>query len=474
MLVNAKVKDEGSFVLARGFSRFLAVVLVSSVVCVGEFRVNSRTTYNQTDAAVAMDASGNYLIVWSSYKQDGDSGGVFARRFDSNCREVGGEFQINVETIGNQTDPDAGMYETGGFVVAWHGPGIDDEEDVYARRFNAEAEPLGLEFRVNTLTNKKQRYPRVAVSKTGAFVVVWEGESPEGEDGEWAAEGRLYDSNGAPVGNQFEASENPNCRYPDAAMDVQGNFVVVWVEDGSTKSIMARLYDSQARPLTEAIPISSVDFGSLTRPAVAMKYNGDFVVTWDGHDQLSGMDDIHARAFRAAGTPMGEQFIVNTAIERAQQNPRISMTAEGEFVVVWHGESAVKANGKDVFARAFDAWRNPLGNEVRLSGMLLDEQKCPDVAILLNGNYVAAWQSYGQDGSGYGIFATSSARICPADFSDDGFVNFGDYCILAEKWLATGDSLAVDLIDDDTIDALDLAEFCGSWLSPCQECNMAQ
>ena len=163
--------------LARGFSRFLAIVLISSVVCIGEFRVNSRTTYNQTDAAVAMDAWGNYLIVWSSYKQDGDSGGVFARRFDSNCREVGEEFQINNETIGNQTDPDAAMYETGGFVIAWRGPGTD-EEDIYARRFNAQANPLGLEFRVNTLTNKKQRYPRVAVSHTGAFVVVWEGEAP--------------------------------------------------------------------------------------------------------------------------------------------------------------------------------------------------------------------------------------------------------------------------------------------------------
>ena len=106
--------------------------------------------------------------------------------------------------------------------------------------------------------------------------------------------------------------------------------------------------------------------------------------------------------------------------------------------------------------------------------MALDEQKYPDVAILLNGNYVAAWQSYGQDGSGYGIFATSSARICPADFSDDGFVNFRDYCMLAEKWLATGDSLTVDLIDDDIIDGLDLAEFCGSWLSPCRQCRMAE
>ena len=150
------------------------------------------------------------------------------------------------------------------------------------------------------------------------------------------------------------------------------------------------------------------------------------------------------------------------------------MSAEGEFAIVWHSESAVEADGKDVFARSYDAYRNPLSNDVRLSSMTLNEQKYPDVAILLNGNYMAAWQSYGQDGSGYGIFATSSARVCPADFSNDGFVNFRDYCMLAEKWLLVGESTAVDLIDDDTIAGLDLTEFSDSWLSPCRECRMAE
>jgi hypothetical protein len=186
------------------------------------------------------------------------------------------------------------------------------------------------------------------------------------------------------------------------------------------------------------------------------------------------MDDIHARAFDSGGAPLAEQFVVNTTTHRAQQNPRISMAEEGEFVIVWHSESVVEADGRDVFARSFDTWRNPLGDEVRLSGMTMYEQKYPDVGILLNGNYVAAWQSHAQDGSGYGIFATSSARICPSDFSNDGFVNFRDFRRLAEEWLMTGDLLTVDLIDDDTIDALDLAQFCNSWLSPCQQCNLAK
>jgi len=452
---------------------YLATVWFFASAVVAEYPVNTETTYNQTDATVVMDADGDYLIVWSSYRQDGDSGGIFAQRFDSNCREVGEEFQINAETVGNQTDPDAAMYETGDFVVAWHGPGIG-EQDVYAWRFDADAEPIGEEFRLNTLTDNRQRYPRVAVSRTGAFVVVWETERPSGEEYTRAAAGRLYDANGTPVGNEFLLSQLPDCRYPGVAMDASGNFVVVWLQDSSKNTVMARLYEAAGTPRTDAFVVSSVAFGSLTRPDVAMQNDGNFVVAWDGHQQLSSMDDIHARWFDSYGTALGEQFIVNTTAENEQRNPRISMTEQGEFVIVWHSESVVEANAKDVFARQYNASCVPVGQEVRLNSFAPDEQKYPAVAISRNAKYVAAWQSYGQDGSHYGIFATSSARICPADFSDDGFVNFLDYCALAEQWLATGDSLTADLIDDDIIDPLDLAEFCRNWLSPCQECRLAE
>ena len=450
-----------------------AIAAVLASVAAAEYQVNTRTTYDQTDPSIAINPGGDYLIVWSSYRQDGDSGGIFAQRFDPNCRRIGAEFQINTATLGNQTDPDAAMYETGAFIVAWHGPGLA-EEDIYARRFDPDAEPTAEEFRINSLTENSQRYPRVALSKTGAFVVVWETEISQGEEITWAAAGRLYDANGAPVGNEFYPSQVAGCRYPDAAMDAYGNFVVVWMQEGGTNSVLARLYEPPGTPITDAFLVSSASFGSQTRPAVAMQNDGRFVVTWDGHPQLASMDNIHARWHNSDGTALSEEFTVNTTAERSQQNPRISMTEQGEFVIVWHSETGSEVNAKDVYARQYNASCMPVGDETRLNSFAPDEQKYPAVAVSRSAKYVAAWQSYGQDGSQYGIFATSSARICPADFSDDGFVNFLDYRALADEWLATGDSLTADLTGDDLINPLDLAEFCRDWLSPCQQCRLAE
>ena len=46
-----------------------------------EFQVNTYTTGSQSEAAVASDAAGGFVVVWSSYGQDGSSSGIFGERY---------------------------------------------------------------------------------------------------------------------------------------------------------------------------------------------------------------------------------------------------------------------------------------------------------------------------------------------------------------------------------------------------------
>jgi hypothetical protein len=48
-----------------------------------EFRVNTYTTSSQFFPAVASDSSGNFVVVWNSFDQDGSGHGVFGRRFSA-------------------------------------------------------------------------------------------------------------------------------------------------------------------------------------------------------------------------------------------------------------------------------------------------------------------------------------------------------------------------------------------------------
>ena len=77
-------------------------------------------------------------MVWQSNGQDGDGDGVFARRFSAAGVPLATEFQINLDTALAQRSPAVAADGSGNFVVVWESLGQDgDSYGVFARRFNA-------------------------------------------------------------------------------------------------------------------------------------------------------------------------------------------------------------------------------------------------------------------------------------------------------------------------------------------------
>ena len=83
-----------------------------------EFRVNTYTSNDQRAPAVASDVAGNFVVSWQSY-QDGSSFGIFGQRYDSAGTPNGPEFRVNTFTTSGQVAPAAGADATGNFVVVW-------------------------------------------------------------------------------------------------------------------------------------------------------------------------------------------------------------------------------------------------------------------------------------------------------------------------------------------------------------------
>jgi hypothetical protein len=147
-----------------------------------EFQANSYTTGYQAQAAVAMDASGRFVVMWANYvAQDGSSAGVFGQRFSASGARQGGEFRANTFTSGVQADPDVAASAAGDFVVVWRSAGQEGSGyGIFGQRFDATGAPRGAEFQVNGYTTGEQVLPAVASSPSGNFVVSW---NSVGQDG---------------------------------------------------------------------------------------------------------------------------------------------------------------------------------------------------------------------------------------------------------------------------------------------------
>lgn len=162
----------------------------------GEITANTYTTEEQRDPAIAVADGGEFVVVWASEDVDGDNDGIAGQRFDSAGAPVGNEFIINTYTTSSQTNPTVAMDGSGNFTVVWASFRQDGEgRGVFGQQFDTSANPVGGEFMVNTFTAGDQGYsfrgPDLAMDDDGNFAAVWQdsggfapGGSAPGQDGD--------------------------------------------------------------------------------------------------------------------------------------------------------------------------------------------------------------------------------------------------------------------------------------------------
>ena len=321
-----------------------------------EFRVNAWTTGRQQAPQVAGTAGGLFVVVWESQGQDGSGTGIFARRFDAAGSALGAEFQVNTYATADQADAAVALDAAGNFVVVWQSAGADGNNfGIRARRFDAAGQAQGEEFQVNSYTTAAQRRPAVASDATGNFVLAWQSvQDPDNSAGVYA---QRYDALGAPVGGEYRVNTftTNGQGSPVVGSDAAGNFVVVWISFGQDGSggygLFGQRYDAAGSPLGGEFGLNTFTTGNQFIQSLALEPGGRFAVVWVSPGDGSG-DGVFGRLFDAAGVPDGPDFQFNTYTAGDQTVPAVAVDGNGRFVVAWSSLNQ-DASGDGVFAQRF-------------------------------------------------------------------------------------------------------------------------
>ncbi|WP_374498923.1 DUF4347 domain-containing protein [Zoogloea sp.] len=327
----------------------------SGVAQGAQFHVNTYTFDNQRDPQVAMDASGNFVVVWESTGQDGSSNGIYAQRYNSSGVAQGSEFRVNSTTTYDQLEPAVAMDASGNFVIAWQSWSQDlaNSNGIYAQRYNSSGVAQGGEFLVNTYTTDSQTEPSVAMDASGNFIIAWQSFGQDGNnEGIYA---KRYNSSGVVQGSEFHVSTytTSNQDLPVVAMDTSGNFVIVWesAQDGSGNGIYGQRYNSSGVAQGGEFRINTTTADQQQNPAVTMLAGGGFVVTWQSMAQDGSFDGVYMRQYDSSGTALTGETLVNTTTTGYQDVPSIASDEKGHLVVVWHGDGTGDSDG--VFMRRY-------------------------------------------------------------------------------------------------------------------------
>lgn len=358
------------------------------------FQVNAIDGGDQTAPAVSQSATGGSVMIWQG--DDGDGVGIFGRVFAADGSAVTGQFQINSTTVGDQSDPQLEVNADGSFVVVWQGSDAD-RLGVYFQRFAADGTPLGVETLVNQMETGDQRNAQVMVAANGSFVVLWEGEDADGR-GIFA---RSFDANGQPMTLEFpcNSSEAGEQESPSGAMAADGRFVVTWqTHNGSDQGVRAQLYDANIAPVGLELTVNTSVTSQQQIPVAAMADTGAFTIVWQGID--SGGDGIAARSYDANGVALlATEVVVNTEQSGLQESPHVAMDSTGGSLVVWRDNSS-----KEIRGRRFDAAGQPHADDFRVSDLNASKPEAPAASLAGDGSsYIVLYEA--ADGSGRGIFA---------------------------------------------------------------------
>jgi hypothetical protein len=367
-----------------------------------EALVNSATASSQqtSDRAVATSTLGDYVVTWASAGQDGNGWGVYAQRYDSNGVKQGGEFRVNTTTLGDQVEPTVAMDFSGNFVIVWSSLGQDGSgSGVYAQRYRSDGVADGGEFRVNTTTVDGQSAPSVVMDTWGRFVIAW---SSLGQDGSGAGVyAQRYDSVGNPQGGEFRVNSATAGDQTDAALAMNrltGDFVVTWSsagQDGGGAGIYAQRYAADGTAQGTEFRVNTTTALDQTDPSLAIhRLTGDFVVTWTSAGQDGNGTGIYAQRYNASGLAQGSEFRVNTTTTGDQTDSSVAMDLGGNLLVTWSTQST-QANGWQVFGQQFSSGGLKNEAEFVVNGTLAGDQNSASVAMDFFGKTIVVWSGNG-------------------------------------------------------------------------------
>ncbi len=296
--------------------------------------------------AIAIDANGNALAVWTQEISFPTSANTWSRRYDAG---------------------------TG----SWEMPVIIDNNAAYART------------------------PDIAFDQNGNALAVWQ----QGPNQHWSVWSNRYtaatDSWGTAV--LLENDDTCNTGAPKIAVDANGNAIAIWRQSSdmmcNRSDLWANMYTASTGTWGTPEKIETDDAGSVFNYRIAFDANGNAIAIWEQDDGPDTDPNIITNIWSnryTAGTGWGTAELVETDDAGNAWSPEIAIDANGNVLAVWQQTQGQPRQGSeffDVIANRYTlgtGWGTPqiIGAQ---TGTIDTEDLAPQIAVDPQGNAIAIW-----------------------------------------------------------------------------------
>lgn len=410
---------------------FLGRLVIVLAIALGGIAAAARgdVTTTAPEVGVSVDTSSTFatmpatasragfVVTWQQLDtSNGNGWEVYFRQMDAAGVPLATPARANTTVSGCQRAPSVAMDGAGNFLIAWE----SDSQTIRAQLYAANGSAVGSEMTVNTTVGSptaRKQAPAIAATPVdpasgtpSRFLVVWES---EGQDGSGfgiygqlvsvasssgvlqppVAVGGEFLINGTTTGSQhaprvaFEPNFTTYASYPT-------RFLVVWQSDGSpTSGVFLRKVDASGSgtPTLDGgeLQVDS-ETGATNRPAIAADAWGNSVVAWERSSVSAGTDIRFVRLRQ--NVLFGTEQSANALGPQTRQRPTVTAMGSGDFLIAWESASQ-DGSGDGAYATYLDQRGLPVLLELALATTTAGDQKNAAVSSTAPGLFLVAWQS---------------------------------------------------------------------------------
>jgi hypothetical protein len=302
--------------------------------------IETDNTGSASNPQVAMDVSGNAVVVWN--QRDASRENIWSNRYTATTGLWGTAALIEADSTGDASEPQIAMDASGNAVVVWYNfINARNMNDIWSNRYNATTGLWGTAMLIETDDSGNAYNFQVAMDASGNAVAVWSQKS-----GAWynVYSNRYTAATGLwGTATLIETENSGDALGAQVAMDASGNAVAVWYQrDGTRENIWSNNYTAATGLWGTAVLIEDNNTGAAYYPQIAMDASGNAVAVWRQSDGIR--DNIWSNRYTAATGLWGTAELIEDNNTGSAYYPQFAMDASGNAVAVWQQYDGTRNN----------------------------------------------------------------------------------------------------------------------------------
>ncbi|MDY6934825.1 MAG: hypothetical protein SVZ03_11490 [Spirochaetota bacterium] len=346
-----------------------------------------------TNPQVAMDNNENAIIVWEQEDSSGNTQ-IFMSEYRSKIWTHPENVEDNISpNTEHAINPRVAMDNTGNVMIVWEQKDNSGKLQIFKSEYRSGiwTHPANLDDNVSPNTEHATN-TRVAMDNTENVMIVWEQKDNSGKlqifkseyrSGIWTHPANLNDN---------VSPDSEDAEHPQVAMDNSGNAMIVWEQKDNSGKL--QIFKSEYRSGIWTHPANlddnvSPDSEDAEHPQVAMDNSGNAIISWrqldSSHNWQIFMSEYSSGTWKH---PANYDDNISPDNEDAMY-PRIAMDNGDNHIIVWRQDDG---SSYQIFKSEYRnrTWTHPADINDRISSISGDVSD-PNVAMDNIGNTVIVW-----------------------------------------------------------------------------------